>query len=65
MKAAISKDGYPWLNLVELGDAGKIWQKYGAGNGGGMIVLVDRNGTIVSVNPSPEEIMEYVLDNAG
>lgn len=63
MAAAISKDGYKWLNLVELNDAGMIWQKYGAGKSGGMIVLVDRTGTIVSVNPGTDEIREYVEAN--
>lgn len=60
MEKAVSDDGYPWLNLVELDDAGRIWQKYGAGNGGGMTVLVDRTGTIVAVNPAASEVREYL-----
>jgi len=56
MEKAIDQDGYPWINLVELNDKGKIWQKYGAGNGGGIIIMVDRDGKVIAVNPSQEEI---------
>ncbi len=56
MIAAIERDGYPWLNLIELNDVNRIWRKYHAGNGGGKIVLVDRDGTILAVNPTTEEI---------
>lgn len=55
MIAAIARDGYPWLNLIELNDVNRIWRKYHAGNGGGKIVLVDRDGTILAVDPSAEE----------
>ena len=60
MEAAIRKDGYPWLNLVELNDAGHIWEKYGAGNAGGRIVLVDANGIIMAVDPTADEVLEYL-----
>ena len=60
MEAAIRKDGYPWLNLVELNDAGHIWAKYGAGHAGGRIVLVDANGIIMAVDPTADEVLEYL-----
>lgn len=56
MEKAIKQDQYPWLNLVELNDRQNLWNKYGAGNGGGIIVMVDREGTVIAVNPSTEEI---------
>ena len=56
MEAAIKKDGYPWLCLLELNDAGKIWEKYGVGNGGGAIFMVDREGKILAIKPSAEEV---------
>ena len=56
MEAAIKKDGYPWLCLLELNDAGKIWEKYGVGNGGGAIFMVDKEGKILAVKPSAEEV---------
>lgn len=56
MDAAIKKDAYPWLCLLELNDAGKIWDKYGIGKGGGAIFMVDKEGKILAINPSTEEV---------
>ena len=36
--------------------AGKIWEKYGVGNGGGAIFMVDKEGKILAVKPSAEEV---------
>jgi len=60
-KSAIEKDKYPWENLVELNDAGKIWEKYGIGNSGGAVFLIDENGNIVANNPSIEEIRSFLI----
>ena len=56
MKAAIARDGYTWLNLVELNDAGKIWEKYRAGNSGGKQVLVGADGKVIAIDPTPAEV---------
>ena len=43
-----------------------VWSKYGVGNGGGGIFLIGRDGIVVAVNPTVEEIEEYFkksLDN--
>ena len=63
MENAIKKDGYPWLNLVEMNDRDRIWQKYGAGNGGGRIILVAADGSIVKVDPTAEYVKKYLEDN--
>ncbi|MBR5849424.1 MAG: AhpC/TSA family protein [Bacteroidaceae bacterium] len=60
MKLAIEKDGYPWLNLLELKDENKIWEKYGADNSGGRTILVNSNGTILAVSPTSAEV-EQIL----
>jgi thiol-disulfide isomerase/thioredoxin len=60
-EAAIRTDGYPWENLVELNDAGQIWAKYGIGNAGGMIFLIDENGIIVASDPTAEEVRDFFL----
>lgn len=60
MKNAIAKDNYPWLNLLELNDAGKIWEQYGVGNGGGRTYLVDKEGKIVAIHPTAEEVKEWL-----
>jgi len=56
MIRAAEQDKYPWLNLVELNDRGKIWQKYGIGNAGGGVFLVDETGIIITVNPTAEQV---------
>lgn len=53
---AAKMDKYPWLNLIELKDKGKIWEKYGVGNGGGATFLVDRNGVILALDPTDKEV---------
>jgi len=58
---AAQKDKYPWLNLIELKDKGKIWEKYGVGNGGGATFLVDKNGIILAMSPTDEEV-KVILD---
>ncbi len=59
-ETAIKTDKYPWKNLVELNDTKKIWMKYGIGNSGGMVFLIDENGIIVSSNPTVEEIRDFL-----
>ena len=56
MERALAQDGYPWLNLLELRDENNIWSKYGVSNAGGVTVLVDRDGTILAVHPTAEEV---------
>ncbi|MFR9603496.1 MAG: hypothetical protein SNG02_06460 [Rikenellaceae bacterium] len=36
------------------------WSKYGAGNAGGKVILIDRNGKIVAVDFTAEELEEYL-----
>ena len=56
MERALAQDGYPWLNLLELQDEHKIWEKYGVSRAGGTTVLVDRDGTILAIHPTAEEV---------
>lgn len=62
MEEAIQKDQYPWTNLVELDDAGRIWGRYGADNRGGRTILVGRDGKIIAIDPTVEEV-ETILKN--
>lgn len=60
MHKALAKDGYPWLNLIELNDKNQIWSKNGTSNAAGGGFLIDDNGTILSVYPDAEET-EHIL----
>ena len=44
-----------------LNDAEKIWAKYGIGNAGGEIFLIDEKGIIVAISPSIEEIRSFLI----
>ena len=52
------RDGYPWINLIELNDRNKIWEMYGVGNAGGSTFLVDADGTILAIHPTAKEVEE-------
>lgn len=56
VKSRINKEKFSWLNLVELDDKQNIWNAYGISNGTGLMVLVDKDGTILSIDPKPEEL---------
>lgn len=47
---AANMDKYPWLNLIELNDKQEIWKRYGLGNSGGGVLLVDEEGVIEKEN---------------
>lgn len=64
MRKAIEQDGYPWVNLVELNDSAHIWERYGASNAGGIQVLVGKDGMVVAVNPTPEQVEAYLQQTA-
>jgi thiol-disulfide isomerase/thioredoxin len=56
VKKRINIEQFLWLNLVELDDKLNIWNTYGISNGTGLMVLVDKDGTILSIDPKPEEL---------
>jgi Peroxiredoxin len=58
---AAQKDKYPWLNLIELKNKGKIWTKYGVGNSGGGTFLVDKNGIVLAIDPTAHQV-KAILD---
>lgn len=57
---AAAQDGYPWKILVEIKDAGNIWSMYGVGNSGGGTFLVDRDGKILAISPTAEEVEDIL-----
>ena len=62
LKNRLSKETFSWLNLVDLDDKLKIWNKYGIANGTGLMVLVDRDGTILAIDPKPDELKKILQD---
>lgn len=63
-KKAVEKDKYPWLNLIELENTNRIWDKYNISNSGGSTFLVDAKGVILAVNPDAaalDKILEGLI----
>lgn len=63
MHKAVAKDGYPWVNLLELNDKHQIWLKNGISNAGGGGFLIDQEGTILSIYPEAEETEQILQDH--
>lgn len=61
MISAIERLKLPWINLAELNDQQNIWSRYGVGNGGGRVFLINQNGKIVMSDITSDSI--DVLDS--
>lgn len=62
MCKTIAKDGYTWTNLLELNDRAGIWTLYGVSNAGGSQFLIDRNGTVLAINPTTSELKRILSE---
>ncbi len=65
MEKAMKQDGYPWPSLLELKDENQIWEKNGLGNSGGGMILVDRDGTILSLSSEAAELEPLIRKALG
>lgn len=62
VKKRLSKEQFSWLNLVELDDRQNIWNTYGISNGTGLMLLVDKDGTILAIDPKPDELEKILKE---
>jgi hypothetical protein len=60
-QAAVKKDRYPWLNLIELNNANGIWDKYNIAGSGGCTYLIGRDGKILAIHPDAAELERMLL----
>lgn len=65
LQRAIKQDGYPWPQLVELDDRIHLWSQYGCNNAAGRKFLLDREGTILAIDPSVEELTAILQKQLG
>ena len=59
----MAQDAYPWTNLIALGEDHAVWTLYGVANGAGARFLIGPDGTILKINPTPEEVEAAILAN--
>ena len=55
-RRAMERDQYPWPSLVDYQDRYGVWEKHANKNGSGKILLIARNGTILSTSNDAEEL---------
>ncbi len=57
---AIAKDGYKWLNLIEIDDSNGIWALYRRHNAAGGTFLISPEGKIVKTDVTADEVRDYL-----
>lgn len=55
-RRAMERDQYPWPSLVDYQDRYGVWEKHANKDGSGKILLIDRDGTILSTSTDAEEL---------
>lgn len=60
---ALAQDAYPWVNLIALGEDHAVWTLYGVANSARARFLIGPDGTILKINPTPEEVEAAILAN--
>ena len=63
IRKAVERNGYPWPCLVDLDDEFGVFHKHGTQNSA--LFLIDRNGTIIAVPNSVEELKAKLVEIFG
>ena len=64
MEKAMKKDGYPWASYMEpINDDNRVWGRHGLHSEGGGMILVDRDGTILSTS-TDATVLEPLIKKA-
>jgi peroxiredoxin len=59
---AIDKEKYPWLNLYDIKNDRKIWEKFNIMNSGGATFLIDKDRVILAINPTNEDVEKIIKE---
>lgn len=62
LKTALGREKFPWINLVDLDQKNHIWSIYGRANSGGGMFLVDKDGTILAIDPTAEKVKNILTE---
>ncbi|MDZ7774429.1 MAG: redoxin domain-containing protein [Bacteroidales bacterium] len=61
-KQTVKKHKYPWLLLAEINYENNLWEKYYISKSGGGQFLVDNKGKILTINPSADDLRNFILE---
>jgi hypothetical protein len=56
LRVTLEREKFPWVNLVEINNQSGIWEKYRIPNAAGGTFLVGKDGKILAISPSAEEV---------
>lgn len=59
---AVKKNKYTWTLLLEINNENKIWEKYNLSYSGGSQFLVNKEGKILAINPTPDELRKFITE---
>lgn len=59
-RAAVQQDGYPWLQCIDTAAPSEIWQRHGWRYVAGGQILLDKDGTILKIRPTAEEVRKIL-----
>lgn len=62
LKKTLEREKFPWMNLIELNNQNGIWIKYGKPTAGGGTFLVDKDGKILAIEPTAEEVRNILTE---
>jgi peroxiredoxin len=60
LKQTLEREKFPWINLIELNNQNGIWNKYGIPTAGGATFMVNKDGKILTINPTAEEVRKIL-----
>lgn len=60
MRKSVERHAFPWLCLVDLDDEFGVFRKHGTQNSA--LFLIDRDGTIIAVPNSIDELKEKLKE---
>lgn len=61
LKKTLEREKFPWVNLIELNNENGIWLKYGIPGAGGKTFLVGKDGKILAIKPTAEEVRNILI----
>jgi hypothetical protein len=61
LRKTLEREKFPWVNLIELNNENGIWLKYGIPGAGGKTFLADKDGKILAIKPTAEEVRNILI----
>ena len=57
----LSKEKFPWVNLIDMNPLHPIWSYYGGANGSGSAYLFGTDGRLIKKSPTFQDIENAIV----